>query len=115
MKVSVPTPDLDARQKRTLLLSVLGLGALAATGEGYRRRRQSGSSELAKKGLVVILVLMAISALAAMGARHRRAKEAPDVSVTEDGSGSDVEDRVESIVAPTPAEATATSADGRER
>ena len=105
MKASLPKPDLDESQKRTLMLSVLGLGALAASGEGYRRRRRSDSSEWAKKGLVIVLVLAAIGALVALAARQR-AKQASDVPVSDDGAGPGTDDLVETLAPVKPARAT---------
>ncbi len=101
----IPIPSLSTERRKPLLLSLLGLAAVAATGEGVRRRqRQSDSSEWAKKTIVVILALVAIGAI--LGARRRRAKadqgavEGLDTGAHPGATGidSDLEGRVESAV-----------------
>lgn len=109
MKVPVRTPDLGARQRKALLLGVLGLSAIAASGEGYRRRRQSDSSDMAKKGLVLILAMIAIGALLGAGARRRRANVAPELAVADDASSSETDEGADSEAQ----QAAATTADGR--
>ena len=89
--------DLDSSRKKTVGMSLLALGALAAGGEGYRRRRQANSSsEWARKGLILVLVLAALTALAAMGARHRRSR-ASEATVSDNGSAQS-DGQVEPIV-----------------
>ena len=84
MEEIMTTEDLDTGRKKAVGMSLLALGALAASGEGYRRRRQADSSgEWARKGLVLVLVFGALAALLAMGARHRRARAA-EVASTDD-------------------------------
>lgn len=88
--------DLDSGRKKTVAVSLLALGALAAGGAGYRQRRQANSSEeWARKGAVLVLVLIAIAALVAIGARRRRAR-AEDVAST-NGSPVVAEDGIEPI------------------
>ncbi len=112
MKVPVRRPDLDARQRKTLLLSTLGLAAIAASGEGYRRHRRSGDSDFVKKGIVLALVLLALGAVA-NGARRRRANATPDLVAADDASSVEKDEATENSAASKPKEAAATSADGR--
>ena len=112
MKVPVRRPDLDARQRKTLLLSTLGLAAIAASGEGYRRHRRSDGSDFVKKGIVLALVVLALGAIAA-SARRRRANAAPDLAAA-DAASSETGEAIEASAASKP-KAAATSADGRSR
>ena len=103
----IPIPSLSTERRKPLLLSLLGIAAVAATGEGVRRRqRQSDSSEWAKKTIVVILALVAIGAILGAGARRRRAKadqgavEGLDTGAHPGATGidADLEGRVDSAV-----------------
>lgn len=82
--------ELNGGRKKTVVLSLAGLSALAAGGEGYRRRRQAdSSSDWARKGLVLVLVLAALAALGIVGARRRRGANADELTgeTVSDGDG----------------------------
>ena len=63
--------DVARSKKKMAALSLIALGALAAGGEGVRRRRANDSTDWARKGLVIVLVL---AILAALETKRRRSK-----------------------------------------
>ncbi len=88
----------DFGRKKTVGLSLLALGAMAAGGQGYRRRRAADSSgEWARKGLVIVLVLAALTALGVIGARRRRANALDETGIEDAVVASD--NQVEPIAA----------------
>jgi hypothetical protein len=85
-------------RKKTVGLSMLALGAIAAGGQGYRRHRAADSSgEWARKGLVIVLVLAALTALGVIGARRRRAGVLDEIDMEDAVVASD--NQVEPIAA----------------
>lgn len=90
--------ELNGSRKKKVIVSLATLGAIAASGEGVRRRRQAdSSSEWARKALVIVALLALLGALGTVGARRRRAGS---VEPSVDGAGTDSGEGMVERIAP---------------